>query len=163
MPGLLPGYAGNPNNNKRWIEADVPLLRELGAEVDEPMVDEVAEPIVGVEEQVIALVIDVEEDLAMLFGDDDFSDDDSQGFKDEEEVWEVNEESLMALVTPPPMPVVPLPSTYKIGGPSTAAAEGQSFTLPAPGLPVHPSMIEDLCTGMGNLEYGRGQHVKKVI
>ncbi|GJV34988.1 hypothetical protein Tco_1407465 [Tanacetum coccineum] len=43
------GYAGNPNNNNGWIEADVPLLGELGAEVDEPMVDtmidEVAEPI----------------------------------------------------------------------------------------------------------------------
>ncbi|GKE66848.1 hypothetical protein Tco_1521009 [Tanacetum coccineum] len=79
-PGPLPGYAGNPNNNSGWIEADVPLLREIGAEVDEPMigpvVDEIVEPIVEMEEQVIALVIDVEEDIAMLFGDDDFSVDD---------------------------------------------------------------------------------------
>ncbi|GJT99421.1 hypothetical protein Tco_1109760 [Tanacetum coccineum] len=105
-PGPLPGYAGNPNNNNGWIEADVPLLGELGVVADEPMVgpivDEIAEPIVEAEEQVIALVVDMDEDIAMLFGDDDFEDDDSEGF-DEEEVWEVNEEWLMAPVTPPPM------------------------------------------------------------
>ncbi|GKD62023.1 hypothetical protein Tco_1299532, partial [Tanacetum coccineum] len=166
-PELLPGYAGNPNNNNGWIEADVPLLGELGAVADEPMVgplvDEIAEPIVEAEEQVIAPVIDMEEDIAMLFGDGDFSDDDSEGFEDEEEVWEVNEEWLMAPVTPPPMLVVPPPSTYEVGGPSTAAAEGQSFTLPAPGLPMPPSVIEDLITRIGNLEYGHGQLVKKVI
>ncbi|GKF13444.1 hypothetical protein Tco_0054906, partial [Tanacetum coccineum] len=124
-PGPLPGYASNPNNNNRWIKADVPLLGELGAEVDEPMVDpvidELVEPIaspvvVEAEEQVIALVVDMDEDLSMLFGDDDFSDDDSKGFKDEEEVWEVNEEWLMASITPPSMPVVPPPSTYEVGG-----------------------------------------------
>ncbi|GKB90701.1 hypothetical protein Tco_0962973 [Tanacetum coccineum] len=141
-PGPLPGYAGNPNNNNGWIEADVPLLGELGAEADEPMVgplvDEIAEPIVEMEEQVIAPVIDVEEDIAMLFGDGDFSDDDSKGFEDEEEVWEVNEEWLMAPVTPPSMPVVPPPSTYEVSdaevadgitigeiGPRVSAVEGQ--------------------------------------
>nr|GEW60686.1 hypothetical protein [Tanacetum cinerariifolium] len=100
-----------------------------------PDLDEVAEPIVEPEEQVIAPVIDMEEDIAMLFGDGGFSDDDSEGFKDEEEV----------------------------GGPSTAAAEGPSFTLPAPESPVPPSVIEDLSTRMGNLEYKYGQLVKKVI
>ncbi|GJZ43876.1 hypothetical protein Tco_0591131 [Tanacetum coccineum] len=60
------------------------------------------------------------------------------------------------------MPVVPPPSTYEVGGPSTAA-EGQSFTLPAPRFPVPPSVIKDLSTRMGNLEYGYGQLVKKVI
>ncbi|GKF90451.1 hypothetical protein Tco_0274152, partial [Tanacetum coccineum] len=124
----LPGYAGNPNNNG-WIEADVPLLGELGVVADEPMVgpivDEIAEPIVEAEEQVIASVVDMDEDIAMLFGDDDFEDDDSEGF-DEEEVWE-------------------------------------SFPLPAPGLPIPPSVIEDLSTRLGNLEYGHGQLVKKVI
>ncbi|GJX43119.1 hypothetical protein Tco_0259795, partial [Tanacetum coccineum] len=78
-------YAGNPNNNNGWIETDVPLLGELGAEADEsmvgPVVDEIVESIVEIEEQVIVLVIDVEEDLAMLFGDDA-----SEGFEDEEEV-----------------------------------------------------------------------------
>ncbi|GJX63893.1 hypothetical protein Tco_0296793 [Tanacetum coccineum] len=35
------------------------------------------------------------------------------------------------------MPVVPPPSTYEVGGPSTAT-EGQSFILPALGFPVPP-------------------------
>ncbi|GJS26279.1 hypothetical protein Tco_0486899 [Tanacetum coccineum] len=164
-PGPLLGYAGNPNNNG-WIEADVPLLGELGAVADEPMagpiVDEIAEPIVEAEEQVIAPVMDIDEDIAMLFGNDDFEDDNSEGF-DEEEVWEVNEDWLMALVTPPPMPVVPPPSVYEVGGPSTVADEGPSFPLPSPGLPVPPSVIEDLSTHLGNLEYGHGQLVKKMI
>ncbi|GJT84820.1 hypothetical protein Tco_1066537 [Tanacetum coccineum] len=82
-------------------------------------------------------MIDMEEDIAMLFGDGDFSDDDSKGFDDEEEVLG--------------------------GGPSTAAAEGHFHALPALGFPVPPSVIEDLCTRMGNMEYGHGQLVKKVI
>nr|GEZ01004.1 hypothetical protein [Tanacetum cinerariifolium] len=45
--------------------------------------------------------------------DDDFSDDDSKGVK-EEEVLEVNEERLMAPVTPPSVPAVQPPSVYKI-------------------------------------------------
>ncbi|GJS32420.1 hypothetical protein Tco_0530802 [Tanacetum coccineum] len=76
--GTLPCYAGNPNNTNRWIKEDVPLLGELGeigkplgAEVDEPLVDpvidELAEPIVEVEEQMVALVMDMEEDLACSF------------------------------------------------------------------------------------------------
>ncbi|GKA80450.1 hypothetical protein Tco_0787046 [Tanacetum coccineum] len=145
-PKPLPGYASNPNNNNEWIEAYLPLLGELGAEADEPMVgllvDEITELIVEMEEQVIAPVIDMDEDIAMLFGDGDFNDDDSEGFKDEEEVWEVNKEWLMAPVTPPPMLVVPPPSTYEVGGPSIVVAEGQSFTLPAPGFPV-PLSVSD--------------------
>ncbi|GJV69781.1 hypothetical protein Tco_1485290 [Tanacetum coccineum] len=92
-----------PNNNNGWIEADVSLLE--------------------MEEQVIALVIDMEEDLAMQFGDDDdFGDDDFEGF------------------------------------------EGtKHWHFPAPGFPVPPLMIEDLSTRIGNLEYGHGQLVKKVI
>ncbi|GJS40407.1 hypothetical protein Tco_0565450 [Tanacetum coccineum] len=139
-PVPLPGYAGNPNNNNGWIKADVPLLGELGTEPNEPV-----------------------EDLAMLFGDDDFSDDDFEGFKDDEEVWEVNEEWLMAPVTPLTMPDIPPPSTYQVGGPSIAAAKGHSFALLAPGFPVPPSVIEDVCTRMGNLEYRHGRLVKKVI
>ncbi|GKC06989.1 hypothetical protein Tco_0998599, partial [Tanacetum coccineum] len=165
-PGPLPGYVGNPNNNNGWIEVDVPLLGYLGVVEDEPMVgpivDEVAESIVEVEEQMIAPVVDMDEDIAMLFGDDDFEDDASEGF-DEEEVWEVNEEWLMAPVTPPPMPALQPSSVYEVGGPSTVAAEGPSFPLPAPGLPVPPLVIEDLSTPLGNLEYGHGQLVKKVI
>ncbi|GKF28330.1 hypothetical protein Tco_0094672, partial [Tanacetum coccineum] len=167
-PGPLPGYAGNPKNNNGWIEADVPLLGELGAEVDEPMValviDEAAEPIAEMEEHVIALVIDMEEDLAMLFGDDDdFGDDNFEGFEGDEEVWEVNGDWLMAPVIPPSVPCMPPLSTYEVGGPSTAAAEGHTLALPAPGFPMPPSIIEYLSTRIGNLEYGHGQLVKKVI
>nr|GEU99860.1 hypothetical protein [Tanacetum cinerariifolium] len=99
----------------------------------------------------------------MLFGDDDFEDDDSEGFDEEEDVWEVNEEWLMAPVTLPFMPTVPLPSVYEVGGPSTAAAEGQSFPHPAPRLLVPPSVIDDLSTHLGNPEYGHEQLVQKVI
>nr|GFA24052.1 hypothetical protein [Tanacetum cinerariifolium] len=69
----------------------------------------------------------------------------------------------MAPVTPPPMPVISLLSTYEVGGPSTAIDEGHSLTLPAPGFLVHSSVIKDLSACMGNLEYGHGQLVKKVI
>nr|GEZ36260.1 hypothetical protein [Tanacetum cinerariifolium] len=41
----------------------------------------------------------MEEDLAVLFGEDDDFENDSKGV-DEEEAWEVNEEWLMAPVTP---------------------------------------------------------------
>ncbi|GKA66513.1 hypothetical protein Tco_0766321 [Tanacetum coccineum] len=142
-PGPLPRYAGNPNNHNRWLKADAYLLRELEAMVDEPMVvpaiEEVAKPVAEVEEeqviasvvdmeeeQIDALVIDMEEDLAALFGDDEFEDDASDGFQ-EEEVWEVNKEWLMAPTTHPSMLAVPPPSVYKVGGPYTAAAEGPSL------------------------------------
>ncbi|GKF85198.1 hypothetical protein Tco_0250096, partial [Tanacetum coccineum] len=66
--------------------------KPLGAEADEPMgdpvVDEIAKPIVEMEEQMVTLVVDMEGDLAMLFGDDDFSDDNFEVFEDDEEVWE---------------------------------------------------------------------------
>ncbi|GJX69077.1 hypothetical protein Tco_0304804 [Tanacetum coccineum] len=90
----------------------------------------------------------MEEDLAALFGDDDFKDDASDGF-DEEEVWEVNEDWLMAPTTPPLMLAVPSPSVYEVGGPSTAAAKGSSFPHSVSGLPVPPSVIEDLSTRLG--------------
>ncbi|GJR11371.1 hypothetical protein Tco_0794023 [Tanacetum coccineum] len=54
-------------------------------------------------------------------------------------------------------------SVYEVGGPSTAAAKGPSFPLPAPGLPIPPVVIEDLSTRLGNLEYGHEQLVQKVI
>ncbi|GKB01815.1 hypothetical protein Tco_0829859 [Tanacetum coccineum] len=51
------------------------------------------------------------------------------------------------------MPSMPPPSIYEVGGPSTAAAEVQSFPFPAPGLLIPPSVIENLSTRLGNLEY----------
>ncbi|GKC41001.1 hypothetical protein Tco_1053385 [Tanacetum coccineum] len=134
-PEPLPGYAGNPNNNNGWIEADDYLLGELEAMVDElmvvPAIEEVVEPVAEAEEELAfgcVIVIDMEEDLVALFGYDDFEDDasDSNGF-DEEEVWEVNEEWLMAPTTPPPMLAVPPPSVYEVGGPSIATVEGSSY------------------------------------
>ncbi|GKA58895.1 hypothetical protein Tco_0758208 [Tanacetum coccineum] len=100
----------------------------------------------------------------MLFGvEDSSSDDDFEGPEGDEKVWEEDEEWLMAPVTPPSMPAMPPPSTYEVGGSSIATAEGHSFTLLAPGVPVPPSVIKDLCTRMCNLEYGHGLLVKKVI
>nr|GEV30141.1 hypothetical protein [Tanacetum cinerariifolium] len=169
----------------RTLEVDDYLLGELEAMVDEPMVvpavEEVVEPVAEEEEEqmiapvvdmeeehMAAPVIDMDEDLAALFGedddfeDDDFSCDDSEEVE-EEEVWEVNEGWMMAPITPPPMPAVQPPSVYEVGGPSTAAAKGPSFSLLAPGLLIPPSVIVDLSTSLGNLEYGHGQFVKKVI
>nr|GEW31387.1 hypothetical protein [Tanacetum cinerariifolium] len=107
-PRPLLWYACNLNNNNGWIETDLPLLRELGTMADEPMVgllvDEITEPIVEAKEPVITPVTDMEEDIDMLFVDGDFGDDDSEGFKDEEEFWELNEEWLIAPVTPPLIP-----------------------------------------------------------
>ncbi|GJT16500.1 hypothetical protein Tco_0875206 [Tanacetum coccineum] len=146
-PGPLPGYM------------IVPAIKEVAEPVAEAEEEQVIAPVVDMEEeQMDAPVIDMEKDLAVLFGDDDFEDDASNRF-DEEEVWEVNEEWLMAPTTPPPMLAVPPPNFYEVGGPSTAAAEGPSFPLPAPGLPIPLAMIEDLSTRLGNLEYGHGQLV----
>nr|GEY47685.1 hypothetical protein [Tanacetum cinerariifolium] len=82
----LLGYAGNPNNNNGWLAVDDYLLGELEAMVGEqmvvPAIEEVAEaeeenviaPVFDMEEgHIDVLLIDMEEDLAMLFGkDDDF-------------------------------------------------------------------------------------------
>nr|GFA88920.1 hypothetical protein [Tanacetum cinerariifolium] len=66
--------------------------------------------------------------------------------------FEDNVEWLMAPVTPPRATMI-VSSTYEVGGPSTAAIKGPSFPFPAPGLPVPPTVIEDLGTRLGNLEY----------
>nr|GEW81079.1 hypothetical protein [Tanacetum cinerariifolium] len=130
----------------------------------DPLIDELVESIVEVEEQMVAPTMDMEEDLAVLLGEDDDSGyDDSKGPKDDEEVWKVNKEWLMAPVTPPLMLIIPPSSTYKVGGSSTAAAKGQSLTLLAPGVHVPPSVIEGLCTRMSDLEYGHELLVKNVI
>nr|GEV96745.1 hypothetical protein [Tanacetum cinerariifolium] len=49
-----------------------------------------------------------------------------------------------------------------VGGPSTAAVEGPSFPLPASGFPVPPTVIEDLRTHLGNLEYRHGVLMRKM-
>ncbi|GJS33520.1 hypothetical protein Tco_0531902 [Tanacetum coccineum] len=87
------------------------------------------------EEQMVAPVVDMEGDLAMLFGDDDSSDDSLDDDEVDEEVWEE----------------VHLPLLLR------------DIALLEPRVPVPLLVIEDLCTRMGNLEYGHGQLVKKVI
>nr|GEX87326.1 hypothetical protein [Tanacetum cinerariifolium] len=128
-PAPLPGYAGNPNKNNGWLAVDDYLLGELEAMVGEqmvvPAIEEVAEPVAEAEEeQVIApvadmeegqkdvLMIDMKEDLSVLFGEDDDFENDSEGV-DEEEAWEVNEEWLMAHVTPPLVTAVQPLSVYE--------------------------------------------------
>nr|GEY81424.1 hypothetical protein [Tanacetum cinerariifolium] len=86
---------------------------------------------------------------------------DEEEMDDDDDDWDDYVEWLMALVTPL-RATVTVSSTYEVGGPSTAAAEGQSFPLPVPGLPVHPTMIEDLSTRLGYLEYRHGVLMKKM-
>nr|GFA54195.1 hypothetical protein [Tanacetum cinerariifolium] len=68
------------------------------------------------------------------------------------------------LVTPvtPLRVTVTVSSTYEVGGPSTAVVEGPSAPLPAPGVPVPPTVIEDLSTRLGNLEYRHGVLMRKM-
>nr|GEZ18305.1 hypothetical protein [Tanacetum cinerariifolium] len=74
---------------------------------------------------------------------------------------DVEVEWLMAPMTPP-RATMTVSSTYEVGGPSTAPIEGPSFPLPVPGLPVPPTVIEDLGTRLGNLEYKHGVVVRKM-
>nr|GEZ74876.1 hypothetical protein [Tanacetum cinerariifolium] len=55
-----------------------------------------------------------------------------------------------------------VPLGGEVGGPSTAAIEGPSFPLLASGLPVPPTVIEDLGTRLGNLEYKHGVLMRKM-
>nr|GFB30765.1 hypothetical protein [Tanacetum cinerariifolium] len=55
-----------------------------------------------------------------------------------------------------------VPLGGEVGGSSTAAIEGPSSPLPAPGLPVPPTVIEDLSTHLGNLEYRHGVLMRKM-
>nr|GEU40295.1 hypothetical protein [Tanacetum cinerariifolium] len=70
-------------------------------------------------------------------------------------------EWLMASMTSP-RDTMTVSSTYKVGGPSTTAAEGPSFPLPAHGLPAPPTVIEDLSTRLANLEYRHGVLTRKM-
>nr|GEU71072.1 hypothetical protein [Tanacetum cinerariifolium] len=65
------------------------------------------------------------------------------------------------LVTPP-RATITVPSTYEVGGLSTAPIEGPSFPLLVPGLPVPPIVIEDFGTRLGNLEYKHGVVTRKM-
>nr|GEY49038.1 hypothetical protein [Tanacetum cinerariifolium] len=96
--------------------------------------------------EVDELMVDPEFDEEVMDDDDDLEDD---------------VEWLMAPVTPP-RATVTVSSTYEVGGPSTAAIKGPSAPLPALGLPVPPTVIEDLSTCLGNLEYRHGVLMRKM-
>nr|GEV24846.1 hypothetical protein [Tanacetum cinerariifolium] len=81
-------------------------------------------------------------------------------FMDDDQDEEV-EEWLMAPVTPP-RATVTVPSTYKVGGPSTATPMGHPLTTTASGVATQPQVIDDLCVRMSNLEYRHGELVKKM-
>nr|GFA59018.1 hypothetical protein [Tanacetum cinerariifolium] len=74
---------------------------------------------------------------------------------------DVEVEWLMDPMTPP-RATMTVSSTYEVGGPSTAEIEGPSFPLTAPGLLVPPTVIEDLGTRLGNLEYRHGVLTRKI-
>nr|GEZ10516.1 hypothetical protein [Tanacetum cinerariifolium] len=111
-----------------WFDEHFPNINNGWIEWDVPLGGEVDEPMIDPE---------VNEEVM---------DDDNLDVEDE---W------LMAPVTPP-RATMTVSSTYEVGGPSTAPIEGPSFPLPVPGLPVPPTVIEDLDTRLGNLEYKRG-------
>nr|GEY43336.1 hypothetical protein [Tanacetum cinerariifolium] len=99
-------------------------------------------------EEVDELMIDPE------FDEEEMDDDDDDD-------WDDYVEWLMALVTPL-RATMTVSSTYEVGGPSIAVAEGPSFPLPVPGLPAPPTMIEDLSTRLGYLEYRHGVLMRKM-
>nr|GEW59735.1 hypothetical protein [Tanacetum cinerariifolium] len=118
----------------QWIGEHDPNNNNRWIESDVPLGGDVEEPMVD---------LDVNEEV---MDDDDFEDD---------------VEWLMAPVTPPRATMTVL-STYEVGGPSTAAIEGPSFPFPAPRLPVPPTVIEDLSTHLGNLEYRHEVLMRKI-
>nr|GEW78023.1 putative reverse transcriptase domain-containing protein [Tanacetum cinerariifolium] len=91
------------------------------------------------------------------------------GFDEEEELNEFMDDNqdeevkewLMAPVTPP-RATVTVPSTYEVGGPSTATPVAHPLTTMASGVATQPQVIDDLCVRMSNLEYRHGELVKKM-
>nr|GFB39837.1 hypothetical protein [Tanacetum cinerariifolium] len=118
----------------QWIGEHDPNNNNGWIEWDVPLGGELDEPMVDPE---------VNEEV---MDDNDF---------DDEVEW------LRALMTPP-RAIMTVLSTYEIGGPSTAVVERASSPLPEPGLPVPPTVIEDLGTRLGNLEYRHGVLTRKM-
>nr|GEY37699.1 hypothetical protein [Tanacetum cinerariifolium] len=65
-------------------------------------------------------------------------------------------------IVTPPRATMTVSSTYKIGGPSIAVMERPSSPLLAPRLSVPPTVIENLSTRLGNLEYRHRVLVRKM-
>nr|GEW06711.1 hypothetical protein [Tanacetum cinerariifolium] len=81
---------------------------------------------------------------------------------DDEEPKEEPEQQIRHGNYDTPRATVTVSSTYEVGGPSTAAIKGPSFPLPALGLHVPPTSIEDLSTRLGNLGYRHGVLMRKM-
>nr|GFA01431.1 hypothetical protein [Tanacetum cinerariifolium] len=75
--------------------------------------------------------------------------------------WDDEVEWLMAPVTPP-RATMTVSSTYEIGGSSTAVVERPSSPLPAPRRSVPHTVIENLSTRLGHLEYRHGVLTRKM-
>ncbi|GJZ27597.1 hypothetical protein Tco_0572244 [Tanacetum coccineum] len=141
-------------NMSGWIEEDGPLRADLMEPVVDPVIDDMMEPMENPNGDVDKLM------------DDDDEDDDDEG-EDDEDGWEVNEEWLMAHVTPPLMLVVPPSSTFEVGGPSTAASGppfpvGRPFSEVVSSVAVHHEEIGGLCVRIENLEHAHGVLVRKI-
>nr|GFB94860.1 hypothetical protein [Tanacetum cinerariifolium] len=81
-------------------------------------------------------------------------------FMDDDQDEEVDE-WLMAPVTPS-RNIVTVPSTYEVGGASTATPMGHPLTTMSSGVAAQPQVIDDLCVRMSNLEYRHEELVKKM-
>nr|GEY39216.1 hypothetical protein [Tanacetum cinerariifolium] len=118
----------------QWIGEHDPNINNRWIEWDVPLGGEVDEPMVDPE-----------------VNEEEVDDDD----------WDDEVEWLMAPVTPP-RATITVSSSYEVEGPSVVAIEGPYFPLPAPELPVPPTVIEDLGTRLGNLEYRHGVWTRKM-
>ncbi|GKC19643.1 hypothetical protein Tco_1021793, partial [Tanacetum coccineum] len=107
----------------------------LGGEMDEPMEN---------------LRFDDEEEL------NEFMDDDQDVGDEEIKEW------LMTPVTPS-RATVTVPSTYELGGLSTATPVGHPLTTMTSGVATQPQGIDDLCDRMSNLEFRHRELVKKMV
>nr|GEY57078.1 hypothetical protein [Tanacetum cinerariifolium] len=84
---------------------------------------------------------------------------DEEVIDDDDDDWDDDVKWLMAPMTPS-RATVTVSSTYEVGCPSTTAVEGPSS--PFPELPMPPTVIEDLSTRLGNLEYRHGVLMRKM-
>nr|GEW09825.1 hypothetical protein [Tanacetum cinerariifolium] len=161
----IPGLAEAPGNINEWIEEDGPLGADLMEPVIDLVIDDMMEPVVDpVIDDMMEPMKNPVEDVDMLMDDDDEYDDDEG--EDDEDGWEVNKEWMMAPVTPSPLLVVPPPSTFEDGGPSTAAPGppflvGRPFLEVVSSVGVHHEEIEGYSIRIENLEHAHGVPVRK--
>nr|GEW33578.1 putative reverse transcriptase domain-containing protein [Tanacetum cinerariifolium] len=86
---------------------------------------------------------------------------DEEEMDDDDDVWDEDDEGLMASVTPS-RATVTISSTYEVGGPATATPVGHPLAIMAPGVAMQPQVIDNLCIQMDNLEYRHGVLTRKM-